>query len=164
MSGKTISLIKLKARKSRIKGQPGVVRIHDGDGEAIDIRKEGSAELYAAGQEGNGLFVNVVSDTYINRGYASIRQEDMERLNIREGDAIILRYHRNKGKKGKGVAKEVEIKGNRLKCIICGNDLFWSRKTLLNTRGLSFFDFDWANKNAKNYICSICGHIYWFHP
>jgi hypothetical protein len=56
----------------------------------------------------------------------------------------------------------VEIKGSRLVCPICKCDRFRERSTLLNTRGLTFFGFDWANENAQNYICISCGHIFWF--
>jgi predicted nucleic-acid-binding Zn-ribbon protein len=59
-------------------------------------------------------------------------------------------------------AIEYEIKGHKLSCPICGNTLFYARKTLLNTRGATFFGLDWANKNADNYICENCGHILWF--
>lgn len=34
----------------------------------------------------------------------------------------------------------------------------------MNTRGASFFNFDWANKGATNHVCERCGYVYWFLP
>jgi len=59
-------------------------------------------------------------------------------------------------------AKEVLKGGQKLKCSICEHDRFWSRRTLMNTRAFSFFDFDWANRTAVNYVCDKCGFIFWF--
>ena len=36
------------------------------------------------------------------------------------------------------------------------------RNSLLNTRAATFFNFDWANDEATNYICAQCGYIFWF--
>ncbi len=57
---------------------------------------------------------------------------------------------------------EFEIKGRKLTCPICGSTRFWTRKSLLNTRGLTFMELDWANKQAINYICDGCDYIVWF--
>jgi rubrerythrin len=54
------------------------------------------------------------------------------------------------------------IKGNPLECPVCKHDRFWTRKTLLNTAGATFWGFDWANRQARNYVCESCGHILWF--
>jgi Kef-type K+ transport system membrane component KefB len=35
---------------------------------------------------------------------------------------------------------------------------------LMNTRGLAFFNWDWLNQDAMNYICSACGRVEWFMP
>ncbi|QBA65024.1 hypothetical protein [Muriicola soli] len=56
------------------------------------------------------------------------------------------------------------IKGRKLKCTICENDTFWMRKTLMNTKGMTFFKLDWANREAENYICDSCGYVHWFLP
>ena len=58
----------------------------------------------------------------------------------------------------------VWINGNALVCPVCGNDHFWSRETQLNTAGMTFLGLDWANVSAKNYVCSECGYMFWFHP
>lgn len=55
-----------------------------------------------------------------------------------------------------------KIAGTILECPICKNDEFWTRKTLMNTVGLTLFSLDWANKSATNYVCNSCGHVLWF--
>ncbi|PHR60621.1 MAG: hypothetical protein COA43_05570 [Robiginitomaculum sp.] len=57
---------------------------------------------------------------------------------------------------------KIQINNIPLKCTVCGHDEFSTRKTLLNTKGLTFFGLDWANEEALNYICSSCGFIHWF--
>lgn len=59
-------------------------------------------------------------------------------------------------------AKKRRIKGNELKCNVCNNDTFWERKTLMNTKMMTFVKLDWLNKKAQNYICDNCGHVLWF--
>ena len=56
----------------------------------------------------------------------------------------------------------VEIKGNKLTCPVCKGQNFWKRQTLMNTRGSTFLGFDWANKQADNYVCHNCGYVFWF--
>jgi predicted nucleic-acid-binding Zn-ribbon protein len=59
-------------------------------------------------------------------------------------------------------AQKVNIAGNLLICPICKHDEFWRRETLMNTRGATFLGFDWANKEAVNYVCGKCGYVFWF--
>ena len=54
------------------------------------------------------------------------------------------------------------IDGREIQCPMCQYNRFWTRRTLMNSRGASFFNFDWANKAADNYICERCGHVLWF--
>ena len=157
--------MELRAKTSKIMGKSGVVRIHESHIEEVDFDNRDKIELCTAGIEGEGIIVEVVADKYIQKGFASIRKGDMDRLNIRDNDIVILRGYKAKGDaKGKRVSKEVVIEGNKLSCPVCHHDQFWRRTTLLNTRGLTFMDWDWANKNAQNYVCSKCGFMYWFHP
>ncbi|MDW7674134.1 MAG: hypothetical protein SCK28_06310 [Bacillota bacterium] len=58
--------------------------------------------------------------------------------------------------------KQYEVNGNTLICPICGYNEFWTRTTLMNTRGATFFGFDWANQEATNYVCNKCGYVLWF--
>jgi len=39
-------------------------------------------------------------------------------------------------------AKEFRVNEKKITCPICEHDQFWSRRTLMNTRGASFFSFD----------------------
>lgn len=59
--------------------------------------------------------------------------------------------------------QEVKIKGNTLICPVCGGTHYRTRRTLLNTPGVSFLGFDWLNKTAINYICDECDYILWFY-
>ncbi len=61
-------------------------------------------------------------------------------------------------------AEKYEAGGRDMKCPICGHDEFWRRKTLMNTAGMTFWELDWANREADNYICDRCGYILWFFP
>lgn len=63
---------------------------------------------------------------------------------------------------GKNDSKEYEVKGHKLVCPVCSHNRFWTRRTLMNTAGATFLGFDWANKEAQNYICGNCGYILWF--
>jgi len=55
-----------------------------------------------------------------------------------------------------------ERKGHALKCPVCGEDKFWTRKTLMNTAGATFLGVEWANKQAENFICENCDYVFWF--
>lgn len=59
-------------------------------------------------------------------------------------------------------AKQRQVKGKKLVCPICGYDQFQTRRTLMNTPGLTFLGLDWANRSADNFICDNCGHVLWF--
>lgn len=59
---------------------------------------------------------------------------------------------------------EVEIKGHKLHCQICGHDGFARRRALLSTSIFAFFGFDWFKRTAVCYVCDNCGHMEWFLP
>ena len=59
-------------------------------------------------------------------------------------------------------AAECRVQGHPLKCPVCGSGKFWTRRTLMNTPGMTFLGVEWANKQADNYVCNRCGHILWF--
>ena len=52
--------------------------------------------------------------------------------------------------------------GTNIACLHCGHDLFHKGTALLNTRGMTFFGFDWLNESAVTLICKRCGYIHWF--
>ncbi|MEW6623329.1 MAG: hypothetical protein AB1420_09410 [Bacillota bacterium] len=62
----------------------------------------------------------------------------------------------------KNKAQQYVVAGKKLICPICEHDEFWTRQTLMNTAGATFFGFDWANRAADNYICDKCGYVFWF--
>jgi DNA-directed RNA polymerase subunit RPC12/RpoP len=54
------------------------------------------------------------------------------------------------------------VNGKGLRCPHCEHERFWTRSTLMNTKGATFLGFEWANKEARNYVCDQCGHVLWF--
>lgn len=56
----------------------------------------------------------------------------------------------------------VQVAGNTLRCPVCNNDLFWTRRAQLNSAVATFFNLDWANRSATCFVCSDCTHISWF--
>lgn len=95
---------------------------------------------------------------YPSRFYFANDRECNECYKRRHPDAVQTEY---------GAASIHEIAGKQLSCPHCGHDQFWRRSTLMNTRGLSFFGLEWANKEAENYVCDRCGYVFWFmqkHP
>lgn len=50
-------------------------------------------------------------------------------------------------------AKKVVKAAHELICPICSHDRFWSRRTQMNTAFATFFDLDWLNRSARNYVC-----------
>jgi predicted nucleic-acid-binding Zn-ribbon protein len=57
---------------------------------------------------------------------------------------------------------DVIAAGKRLACVVCGGTSFHERNSLLSTRAAAFFNVNWANKEATNFICANCGYIFWF--
>lgn len=56
----------------------------------------------------------------------------------------------------------VEVNNKQLRCVICSNNLFWSRKAQLNTAVSTFFRLDWTDRSATCFVCSECTYIHWF--
>ena len=56
----------------------------------------------------------------------------------------------------------VTVNGRGLQCPHCEHNRFWSRTTLMNTKGATFLGFEWANKEAQNFVCDHCGYVMWF--
>jgi predicted nucleic-acid-binding Zn-ribbon protein len=57
---------------------------------------------------------------------------------------------------------EVTLDEKGLTCLVCGNNRFHERKSLLNTRGGELFGVAWLDAKATNFICAKCGYIFWF--
>ena len=57
---------------------------------------------------------------------------------------------------------EVTVGDKGLTCLVCGNNRFDERKSLLNTRAGELFNVAWLDAKATNFICTKCGYIFWF--
>lgn len=57
---------------------------------------------------------------------------------------------------------QLMVKGRATRCPLCGHEWFWERKVLLNSRGMTFFGLDWANRESRALVCDDCGHILFF--
>ncbi len=56
----------------------------------------------------------------------------------------------------------IEVKGHPLRCPICANNLFWTRKAQLNSAVSTFFKLDWTDRSATCFVCADCTYIFWF--
>jgi hypothetical protein len=58
--------------------------------------------------------------------------------------------------------KPYSVAGRPVRCPHCGETSFTLSRALLNTRGASLVNLDWANPYASTLICAECGRIEWF--
>ena len=65
---------------------------------------------------------------------------------------------------GKDEPETATVKGQPLRCQVCGSNLFWERKAQLHTGVASFFDLEWASPTCTCLVCSSCGYVHWFLP
>lgn len=54
------------------------------------------------------------------------------------------------------------VNGHPLVCPHFQGRSFQHKRILLNTKGMSFLDLDWLNKDADTFTCMGCGRIEWF--
>lgn len=57
---------------------------------------------------------------------------------------------------------QFKVRNKIIACACCQNNTFGKDYRQLNSRGATFFGFDWANRNATVLICRECSHIMWF--
>jgi DNA-directed RNA polymerase subunit RPC12/RpoP len=57
---------------------------------------------------------------------------------------------------------EYSVAGRPVRCPHCGEGKFAPASALLNTRGLSAFNLDWADPSATILVCAECGRIEWY--
>jgi hypothetical protein len=55
-----------------------------------------------------------------------------------------------------------EVSGKQVVCAHCQGSDFDCSTALLNTAGLTFLGFDWANREAHVLACKRCGAVQWF--
>ena len=58
--------------------------------------------------------------------------------------------------------RECSVAGRLVRCPHCGETRFAPGSALLNTRGRSAFNLDWADPSAALLICAECVRIEWF--
>jgi hypothetical protein len=56
----------------------------------------------------------------------------------------------------------IEVNGKLLKCLVCSNDLFFSRTMQLDSNIATYFRLVESNGSATCVICSECTYIHWF--
>lgn len=54
------------------------------------------------------------------------------------------------------------VNGYPLVCPHCQGRSFQHKRIMLNTKGMTFFELDWLNKDADTFACTGCGRIEWF--
>jgi predicted nucleic-acid-binding Zn-ribbon protein len=59
-------------------------------------------------------------------------------------------------------AHSFRVEEKSIICPQCGSDRFEMGSALLNTAGMTFFNLDWANRQATILTCIKCTHIQWF--
>jgi hypothetical protein len=58
--------------------------------------------------------------------------------------------------------REYSLGGRPVRCPHCREGKFVPGTALLNTRGATFLNFDWANAAATILVCAECGRIEWY--
>jgi hypothetical protein len=58
--------------------------------------------------------------------------------------------------------REYSVAERPVRCPHCGERKFAPGSALLNTRGLTVFNLDWADPSASILVCAECGRIEWF--
>ncbi|MDP6155129.1 MAG: hypothetical protein QGH39_11885 [Candidatus Thermoplasmatota archaeon] len=85
--------LELKAKTSRIKGQPGLVRVHESLVEDVDFNA-GDKVFMCTPEIDKGVIVKLNADKFIPTDVASIRKRDMDKLNIQDGDTVIIKNYK----------------------------------------------------------------------
>ena len=57
---------------------------------------------------------------------------------------------------------EYEIAGRRITCPHCSGTKFSVRRAMLNSRGATLVNLDWADSGATVLECAECSRIEWF--
>gem|GEM_PF-909242 len=61
-----------------------------------------------------------------------------------------------------GEPQSYEAGGLEIFCPHCKHNKFYHQYKLLNTAGLTFFNLDFANRQAHTLTCARCGYIQWY--
>jgi uncharacterized Zn finger protein (UPF0148 family) len=105
----------------------------------------------------------------IDRQQAAVAKAEAESRALLEREAAERRYAAAlRGEASPDDLRKLEsegylIAGGRLiVCPICGHDRFHQERTLMNTRGATFFNLAWTDQGADTRICQRCTHVMWF--
>ena len=85
--------LELKAKTSMIKGQPGLVRVHESLMESVDFNP-GDKVFLCTPEIEKGVIVKLNADKFISIDVASIRKRDMNKLKIQDGDPVIIKNYK----------------------------------------------------------------------
>jgi predicted nucleic-acid-binding Zn-ribbon protein len=67
-----------------------------------------------------------------------------------------------KGVAARMASRRFSVADKPVRCPHCGGETFEEGSALLNTRGLTFLNLDWANRDATTLVCTECGKVEWF--
>ncbi|MDG6225412.1 MAG: hypothetical protein QCI82_07855 [Candidatus Thermoplasmatota archaeon] len=104
---------KLFARKSALKGQSGYARIHSDVFAAMDLEEKDMVELVNA--EDKAILVDVSHDKLIPATDVRLGEKDMEKLEVKDGDAVTIRYHKTVGDSVDEMKEKAKEKATELK-------------------------------------------------
>ena len=57
---------------------------------------------------------------------------------------------------------QVTLDGKPLSCLVCGNNSYHEKNSMLNTRAREFFNVAWTGDKTTNFVCTKCGYVFWF--
>ncbi len=88
----------LKARTSRVRGHPGVVRINESQLKEVDFGAGDQVEMFITKMEKDkerdkSILVKISADKLMQIGYVSVRDEDMKKLDLQNDDSINFRSY-----------------------------------------------------------------------
>lgn len=66
------------------------------------------------------------------------------------------------GLEGRDSGRFTVGEGTVAHCSQCGGEYFDTASALLNTRGMTFIGFDFADRGASLLVCRTCSHVEWF--
>lgn len=95
----------------------------------------------------------------MERGVGMFSKRELERLR-KEGGKYV--QERDQEEKQKKLGLPYKAGGIQVKCPHCRHDEFLKGEALLNTKFLTFLDWDWLDDAATTLCCTKCGFIQWF--
>jgi hypothetical protein len=66
------------------------------------------------------------------------------------------------GSSGSKEPYHVTIGTRSFLCMFCQGDRFWYRPVKMNTTGMEYLGWGWANQSSHGLICAACGYVHEF--